>query len=81
MNPVTLDEWKVYIGALTGDDLRSKAMAANSLDFMHALEAEGISRVTTMKILELFAARFKATGQEPPGRYEGGLVDYGAMPV
>lgn len=79
MNPVTLPEWEKYIATLSGDSLRSKAMAANSLDFLRGLEEEGISPQTTMAILGLFARRFKATGQEPPGRYPGGLVDYGQL--
>ena len=79
MSPVTLAEWQEYIGTLSGDELRSKAMAANSLSFMEALEAEGIARPVTMQILGLFAQRFVATGQEPPGRYTGGLVDYGML--
>jgi hypothetical protein len=79
MNPVTLEEWAAYIDTLDGDSLRSKAMAANSLEFVRNLEDEGTAPRTTMKILRLFAARFKAVGQEPPGRYAGALVDYGQL--
>lgn len=79
MKPVTLNEWAVYIATLSGDDLRSKAMAANSLSFMRGLEAEDITPLQTIEILRLFASRFVATGQELPSRYEGALVDYGTF--
>lgn len=76
MTPKTLEEWTAYVEKLSGAELRSKAMAANSLDFMRQLEAEGTPPQEVMKILKVFAKRFAATGQEMPSRYEGALVDY-----
>lgn len=76
MTPKTLEEWTAYVEKLSGAELRSKAMAANSLDFMRQLEAEGTPPQEVMKILKVFAKRFAATGQEVPSRYEGALVDY-----
>jgi len=79
MNPVTIPEWAKYIDTLIGNDLRSKAMAANSLAFMRGLESEGIAPLQVMEILKLFARRFAATGQELPSRYAGALVDLGNL--
>lgn len=76
MTPKTLNEWTAYVEKLSGADLRSKAMAANSLDFMRQLEEEGTPPQEVMRILTVFAKRFATTGQEVPSRYEGALVDY-----
>jgi hypothetical protein len=81
MNPTTLDEWAAYVNTLSGDELRSKAMAANSIAFMRGLEEEGIAPKNVMSILRLFAQRFVATGQEMPSRYDGALADLGQLVI
>lgn len=79
MNPVTIPEWTAYIDTLEGDQLRSKAKAANSIDFLRSLEKEGINPKTAVEILGLFARRFQVTNQQPPSKYAGALVDFAQM--
>ena len=69
----TQEEWSAYIDTLSGDPLYSKAMAANSIDFVRGMEAEGID---ASMILSLFAKRFAALGLRPPAKYDGAYMDY-----
>jgi len=78
-NPVTLSEWETYIKGLTGDNLRSKALAANSVAFVRRLESEGTPSRTISGILQAFARRFLETDQALPGRLPGSYLDYGTL--
>lgn len=79
MRPQTLDEWKEYIGTLTGDELRSKAIAANSVTFVRVLEDEGLTPGEITAVLEAFAKQFEFDEQEPPGRTEGTYIEYALL--
>ena len=76
MHPNTLPEWKAYINTLSGQPLRSKALAANSLAFIRGLEAEGMSAEDITDILKAFAFRLEADDQVLPGKTDGIYLDY-----
>jgi hypothetical protein len=75
-NPNTPDEWEAYIAALTGPDLLSKAMAANSVSFVRMLEEDGLPPDEIENVLVLFARRLEADDQMVAG---GTYVDYGDL--
>lgn len=79
MGPKTLEDWQEYIGSLSGATLRSKALAANSVQFVRVLEGEGYSAADITAILRMFAQQFEHEGQEPPSRVEGTYLDYGLL--
>lgn len=68
-NPHTLPEWQAYIATLVGDDLRSKAIAANGVTFVRMLEADGLTPQEVKAVFQFFAERLVAEGQEPPASY------------
>jgi hypothetical protein len=76
MYPKTIDEWEMYVGSLTADELWNKAMAMNSIVFIRKLEEEGSSAEEINKIFGVFLKRFVAIGLEPP---TGGYVDFSAV--
>lgn len=69
---MTLTEWRMYIESLTGSEVRSKAIAANSQRFVDLLRAEGRSMDEVRVILEFFVLRMLACGQKIP---MGGAFD------
>lgn len=71
--PENMDEWAQHIAALSGQELRSKAIAANSYRFVQALQEEGVSAPDINNLFRLIAAQFVKTGQEPTSE---GYVDY-----
>ncbi len=75
MRPQTPAEWQAYVSTLTGDDLLSKAKAANSLSFVRSLESEGYQPASAIDIIRLFARRLVEDGQVLPTAYTGGLMD------
>ena len=79
VTPKTLPEWQEYVSTFTGAELLSKAKAANSLTFLRAMESEGMAPQDAMQVLRMFAAQLRADGQVPPSRYDGALVDLGAL--
>lgn len=79
MFPKTLPEWQEYVANFTGAELLSKAKAANSLTFLRTMEGEGMSPQDAMQVLRMFAAALRADGQVLPSRYDGALVDLGAL--
>ena len=79
VTPKTLPEWQEYVSTFTGAELLSKAKAANSLTFLRAMESEGMAPQDAMRVLRMFAAQLRADGQNPPSRYDGALVDLGAL--
>lgn len=78
-SPKNLAEWQAYVATLSGPDLRSKAIAANSVAFVRSLEEDGLSPEDIAGVLRAFAARMHADGQEVPARSAGDFVDYGAL--
>jgi hypothetical protein len=79
VTPKTLPEWQAYVSTFTGAELLSKAKAANSLTFLRAMESEGMAPQDAMQVLRMFAAQLQADGQNLPSRYDGALVDLGAL--
>jgi hypothetical protein len=75
-NPRTPREWEQYIGTLRGAQLRSKALAAGSVAFVRQLQEEGYKPKEIEHIFDLFARRFYADGQMPPGRVSGVYINY-----
>lgn len=79
VTPKTLDEWKAYIATLSGNDLASKAAAANSVAFVRALEADGLQPFIIHEVFLTFARRLVAEGQPLPTRTSGAYLDYGVF--
>lgn len=75
-DPVTVEEWGAYIGALTGPKLFSQAIAANTLDFVRMLQGDGFSGDEITDVLLLFAMRFDQLGVEIPHGFPGEYVSY-----
>ena len=74
MYPKTIDEWREYVSSLSGEELRSKARAANSWTFVQMLQDEKMSPEDISELFRLFAAQFVQTGQMPPS--DGGYTNY-----
>lgn len=66
MNPQTVEEWAEYIRTLTGLELRSKGIAANSIEFVQMLQEELYQPQEITEVLTLFALQFNADEQAPP---------------
>lgn len=71
-HPRTIDEWRAYARSLSGEVLREKAIAANTVRFVRQLQEEGYSASDIHTILVVIARRFRETGQISP---TGGLYD------
>jgi hypothetical protein len=65
-HPKTLPEWRSYVGALDGEQLRAQAMAANSTGFVKQLQDEGYAAADITAILTTFAKRLSDAGQVLP---------------
>lgn len=76
MNPQTVLEWDGYIKTLSGPDLRSKAMAANSLAFVQILQEEGMSPSEITEVLLGWARRVEADGQVQPEAFWAEYLSY-----
>lgn len=74
--PTTLDEWKAYIGQLSGTALFSQVVAANSQGFARTLLDEGYSMADVEEVLRIFVRQCKATGTKIP---ENGPFDLKSM--
>jgi len=66
MNPQTVEEWGEYISTLGGLALRSKGIAANSIEFVQQLQEELYEPGEITQIMVLFALQFNADEQAPP---------------
>ena len=77
--PKTFTEWRAYIMGLAGADLRSKAIAANSVPFVRALEEDGLTAPEILNMFRTFADRLIEDGQVLPSRTTGDYLDYGAI--
>jgi hypothetical protein len=75
-HPRTIDEWRLHIAELEGEDLRSKALAANTARFVQALSREGWSGDDIRTIFVLLAKRFVDTSQAAPS---AGFFDLAAL--
>ena len=74
--PDTMEDWEFYIGSLEGEDLVSKAYAANTLSFVKMVTEEGYSPEKVEDILLLFAKRLEETGNMVPDGGQGFYVSY-----
>ncbi len=74
--PRTLPEWAHYIAGLGGQDLRSKARAANNIDFVEDRIAEGYSPDDVETLFILIAQQLKRTDLMLP---DAGLYSYRRM--
>jgi len=70
--PQNLPEWEDYISGLTGKDLFSQTVAANTQGFGRRLVAEGLTMQHVERIMLLFVRQLRATGTKVPG---GGAWD------
>lgn len=76
MMPESLEEWAQYIEELNGQDLWSKGVAANSLEFVQILQGEGFSGEDISQILYMMAKQFLKTGQMMPLDMPGQYLSY-----
>lgn len=70
--PYTIEEWQIYISSLSGQDLRSKAINANTLKFINVLMEEGMELEDIELLMKFFVRRMVQLGQKIP---EGGAFD------
>lgn len=77
--PTTIEEWASYIGTLTGDELYSKALAANTIPFVRSMEEDGYSADDIERILTMFAEQFEHDGQMPPSGVDGTYIDFNML--
>jgi hypothetical protein len=75
-DPSTVEEWAGYISKLTGEALRSKGIAANTLPFIITLQEEGYGPQEITDIMVLWAMQFAATDQAPPDGMPGQYLSY-----
>jgi len=74
--PQTLSEWGAYIKGLSGAELRSQVVAANTIAFVRTLVAEGFSIDDMEPLMLLFVRQLRATGTGVP---KGGCYDLVTM--
>ncbi|MBK7864540.1 MAG: hypothetical protein IPJ65_39260 [Archangiaceae bacterium] len=74
--PKDVAEWKAHLDGLSGLELRDKAQAANSMQFVELLQEDGFSADDIEAIFVLIAKRLVANGQVPPF---DGLYDYSEL--
>jgi hypothetical protein len=72
----TLHDWEIYIQALAGPTLRSKAIAANTQRFVNALKADGMSMSGVYQVISRFVIQMQITGMAIPS---GGIYDMPGM--
>lgn len=67
MNPIqSREDWKSYVAELSGESLRNKAIAANTLVFVTTLLEEGSTPEDVTYVLTAFALRLMSDGQAIP---------------
>lgn len=74
--PETVQEWAGYIARLSGLQLWSKAIAANTLEFVRTIQAEGFEGSEITDVLVLFALQLQADGQALPTDMPGQYLSY-----
>lgn len=75
-DPVTVEEWGQYIGRLSGAKLFSKAIAANTLNFVRMLQDDGFANDEITDVLLMFALRFGKIGLDLPNGIPGEYLSY-----
>jgi hypothetical protein len=81
MNPVTFDEWRIYIAELPDSELFSQAVGANTLAFVDALKEEGQTPKFAVSILSLFADALSQRNLAVPTFAEGQYLSYSDLLV
>lgn len=71
---MTLDQWEQYIQSLTGQELWSKAIAANTQGFADDLRASGLDMSEIKQVILFFVRQLVATGQRIPVGGAFGMV-------
>ena len=71
--PRTEGEWRAYVAQLAGPELRSKAIAANTMLFFDQLMGDGYSIAEVRRILVFFGLQMKSVDMQLP---DGGAYDY-----
>jgi hypothetical protein len=79
MIPKTMTEWVEYIQQIPEKDILSKAKAANSLEFLRGMGAEGMSPKDVGGIVKAFASRLVELDISLPTQYDGALWDMSKM--
>jgi hypothetical protein len=74
--PRSYDDWRAYVGSLSGEELFEVAEGAADMRFAQKLLDEGYPSPAVHAILVLFADRFTDLGQDPPSWIPGMLIDY-----
>lgn len=74
--PKSLPQWATYIAGLNGQDLRSKARAVNTIDFVEDCMAEGYTPDEVETLFILIARHLDRTGHMLP---DAGLYSYRRM--
>jgi hypothetical protein len=74
--PKTLEDWAHYIAGLSGADLRSKAHAVNTIDFVEELMDEGFGPDEVETLFILLAQHLDRLGMMLP---DAGLYSYRRM--
>lgn len=74
MNPQTVPEWQTYISSLSGEDLRSKVIAANSLEFVRILQEDALSPAEITKVFLMWARQCELDNQAIPEGFAGEYV-------
>ena len=78
-NPFTLEQWQEYVSQLHGHDLYEKALGANTLQFVQAVRADGLTAADTTTLLRMFAVRLQQDGQVVPGTMSGHYLDLSSL--
>ena len=76
MYPVSLTDWETHIKTLTGENLFSKTVAANTQAFADKLREEGFTMGDFQKILQLFVQQCQTLDVRIP---VGGALDLVAL--
>jgi hypothetical protein len=74
--PQTVAQWAEYIGKLRGKTFDHKARAANSVMFVRTLIDEGVECDDVVRILVLFAGRYRELGMAVPTWFQGAYLSY-----
>jgi hypothetical protein len=75
-DPVTVEEWGQYIGRLSGAKLFSKAIAANTLNFVRMLQDDGFANDEITDVLLMFALQVRKAGLDLPNGIPGEYLSY-----
>jgi len=74
--PKTVEEWAQYISTLHGETLWAKGVAANTLQFVMALQEEGSTPSDITDVLILFGLQFEKDDQASPRDMPGQYLSY-----